>query len=82
VRICGILGSLSSVLTYLYIHSDIQIYTPFAVDSVARDTHITFLDTKGRPSIIFAKRNLTEKHTSLIYVRALNFHSSCSTLNY
>ncbi|KAF9513259.1 hypothetical protein BS47DRAFT_1376772 [Hydnum rufescens UP504] len=48
--------------------ADIQIYTPFAMDSIARDTHITFLDTKGRPSITLSKRNLTEKHTSPIYV--------------
>lgn len=49
--------------------SDIRLVTPFNVDSIGRDNHITFLDTKGRPTIIFKKKNLTEKHTGLIYVR-------------
>jgi dolichyl-diphosphooligosaccharide---protein glycosyltransferase subunit 1 (ribophorin I) len=65
----------SMMLTFLYVCmcSDVQIYTPFAMDSIVRDTHITFLDTKGRPSIVLSKRNLTEKHISPIYVRVLNY---------
>ena len=31
-------------------------------------THITYLDTKGRPSVTFEYENLTDKHTGVIYV--------------
>jgi hypothetical protein len=33
-----------------------------------RDTHVTYLDTVGRPTITLSKKHLTEKHTGLVYV--------------
>jgi oligosaccharyltransferase complex subunit alpha (ribophorin I) len=33
-------------------------------------THISYLDTTGRPAVILAYKNLTDKHTGMIYVSA------------
>ena len=38
------------------------------MDSVTRDTHVTFLDTVGRPAVIFKKTGVTDNHTGAIYV--------------
>jgi len=48
--------------------TDIRVYEPFHIDEIVHGTHISYLDTKGRPSITFKKRGLTEKHTGSIYV--------------
>ncbi|KAF8311164.1 oligosaccharyl transferase alpha subunit [Clavulina sp. PMI_390] len=48
--------------------TDIKLSTPFSVDSVLRETHISYLDTKGRPALILSKKNLTDKHFMNVYV--------------
>lgn len=32
-------------------------------------THITYLDTTGRPAVALTKKGVTDYHTGLIYVR-------------
>ncbi|KIJ57101.1 hypothetical protein M422DRAFT_773793 [Sphaerobolus stellatus SS14] len=48
--------------------TDVEIYEPFNMDSVTRTTQTTYLDTVGRPTIIFKKKGLTDNHTGAIYV--------------
>ena len=55
----------------------LDIQTPFALDKPEIKNHVTYLDSVGRPSIIFKKKNATDKHNGLIYVCAgfLSFFS-------
>lgn len=46
----------------------IAINPPFEPSVIERDTHVTYLDTSGRPMIVFRGKNLTDKHAGLIYV--------------
>ncbi|WVR04659.1 hypothetical protein IAU60_001670 [Kwoniella sp. DSM 27419] len=48
--------------------SDVQIYTPFPVDSIEHSTHKTYLDTTGRYAVTLRKARVTEKHAQDIYV--------------
>jgi dolichyl-diphosphooligosaccharide---protein glycosyltransferase subunit 1 (ribophorin I) len=41
--------------------------------SVTRSTHISYLDTTGRPAVIFKKDRITDYHTNSVYV-CLPFH--------
>jgi len=43
--------------------NNIKWSTPFEVDSEAKDTRLTYLDTFGRPVLILRKRNLVRFHT-------------------
>lgn len=38
--------------------SDISVKAPFSVQELPRETHYTYLDTKGRPVVVLAKKNL------------------------
>jgi len=42
--------------------SDINWVTPFEIDSESRDTHVTYLDTIGRPVLILNKDNVVRLH--------------------
>jgi len=46
----------------------LEYVTPFPVDTERQDTHITYLDSIGRPAILFQKNNITNEHAGLIYV--------------
>lgn len=48
-----------------------QIFPPFPPKVFARETHVTYLDTVGRPAFIFEYEQLTDKHHGIIYVRPL-----------
>ncbi|KAJ7228640.1 Ribophorin I [Mycena pura] len=48
--------------------TDVEYATPFPAFSSSVSTHITYLDTVGRPSITLRFKNLTEKHALPIYV--------------
>ncbi|KAL1702316.1 Ribophorin I [Schizophyllum commune] len=48
--------------------TDVDYVLPFPAISQASDTHITYLDTTGRPELIFKYKDLTEKHAQAIYV--------------
>ncbi|EAU84778.1 oligosaccharyltransferase alpha subunit [Coprinopsis cinerea okayama7 len=48
--------------------TDVQFATPFPPESVSTGTHVTYLDTVGRPSITLEYRDLTVKHAREIYV--------------
>ncbi|KAI0068710.1 oligosaccharyl transferase alpha subunit [Artomyces pyxidatus] len=48
--------------------TDIEIFPPFAPLSQELSTHITYLDTTGRPAVTFKYENLTDKHVGTIYV--------------
>jgi oligosaccharyltransferase complex subunit alpha (ribophorin I) len=50
------------------IYSDIEVFPPFASITEQRSTHITYLDTIGRPAVTLTFQNLTDKHNGLIYV--------------
>ena len=45
-----------------------SVQTPFAVDSTKHSTHITFLDTVGRPAITLRKAGVTDKHDGIVFV--------------
>jgi len=42
--------------------SDLKWITPFEIDSVDQDTHVTYLDTVGRPVLILQKNNCVRHH--------------------
>ncbi|WVQ75945.1 hypothetical protein IAR50_005580 [Cryptococcus sp. DSM 104548] len=48
--------------------TDIEIYTPFPVDSISHSIHKTYLDTTGRPQITIKKARCTEQHAKDVYV--------------
>ncbi|KAF6762619.1 oligosaccharyltransferase alpha subunit [Ephemerocybe angulata] len=48
--------------------TDVSYVTPFPALSAVMGTHVTFLDTVGRPSITLRYKNLTLKHAQEIYV--------------
>ncbi|KZW02106.1 Ribophorin I [Exidia glandulosa HHB12029] len=47
---------------------DVEVFPPFPVDSVEHSTHVTFLDTVGRPAVTLKKRQVTDKHDGIVYV--------------
>jgi len=51
--------------------SDVDVISPFPEVSRSMSTHITYLDTTGRPAVTLAYKDLTDKHTGIIYVSAL-----------
>jgi oligosaccharyltransferase complex subunit alpha (ribophorin I) len=48
--------------------SDVEVFPPFYPSSFASSTHTTYLDTTGRPTVVFKYKNLTDKHTGVIYI--------------
>ncbi|KAH7104281.1 oligosaccharyl transferase alpha subunit, partial [Auriculariales sp. MPI-PUGE-AT-0066] len=48
--------------------TDVSVQTPFEVDSTVRSTHISYLDTVGRPAITLRKAMVTDKHDGMVYV--------------
>ncbi|KAI0307101.1 oligosaccharyl transferase alpha subunit [Multifurca ochricompacta] len=48
--------------------TDIGVFPPFDPTTEQRSTHITYLDTIGRPAVTLSFKNLTDKHDGLIYV--------------
>ncbi|KAI6035371.1 Ribophorin I [Pisolithus orientalis] len=48
--------------------SNIEFISPFPALSSSASTHITYLDTIGRPAVALAYKKLTGKHTGMIYV--------------
>jgi oligosaccharyltransferase complex subunit alpha (ribophorin I) len=48
--------------------TDIGVYSPFPPLSEEHSTHVTYLDSIGRPSVALSFENLTDKHNGLIYV--------------
>jgi len=48
--------------------TDIKVFPPFAPITQERSTHITYLDSIGRPAVTLSFENLTDKHSGLIYV--------------
>jgi len=54
----------SSNVTY----SNVEFVSPFLELSNSISTHISYLDTVGRPAITFAYKDLTYKHAGIIYV--------------
>jgi oligosaccharyltransferase complex subunit alpha (ribophorin I) len=48
---------------------DVLINFPFPPLAVTRGMHITYLDTIGRPQVVLHAKQVTERHTGMIYVR-------------
>ncbi|KAG7449218.1 oligosaccharyl transferase alpha subunit [Guyanagaster necrorhizus] len=48
--------------------TDVKFAVPFPTVSNTLSTHITYLDTTGRPALTFKYKNLTDKHALSIYV--------------
>ncbi|KAH8105956.1 oligosaccharyl transferase alpha subunit [Cristinia sonorae] len=48
--------------------TDIEFHPPFPALLNRLSTHITYLDTTGRPAITLAYKNLTDKHAGIVYV--------------
>ncbi|EJD01498.1 oligosaccharyl transferase alpha subunit [Fomitiporia mediterranea MF3/22] len=47
---------------------DIEVYPPFPPLSVKKSMHKSYLDSKGRPTVSFFYKNLTDRHVGFIYV--------------
>lgn len=47
--------------------TDIEVFPPFAALTQNISTHVTYLDTVGRPAVTFTYENLTDKHTGIIF---------------
>lgn len=50
------------------INRDIEVHTPFPVDSTTHSIHKTYLDTTGRHTITLTKSKCTEHHAQPVYV--------------
>lgn len=48
--------------------TDVEVVTPFAVDSIEHSVHRTYLDTIGRPMVTIKKSLVTENHAQPVYV--------------
>ncbi|KAH9951690.1 oligosaccharyl transferase alpha subunit [Amylocystis lapponica] len=48
--------------------TDVEFATPFPPLSSELSTHISYLDTVGRPTVTLRYKNLTGKHTGTVYV--------------
>lgn len=48
--------------------SDVEVFPPFHPSSFSSSTHTTYLDTTGRPVVVFKYKNLTDRHTGVIYI--------------
>ncbi|EGN93047.1 hypothetical protein SERLA73DRAFT_190196 [Serpula lacrymans var. lacrymans S7.3] len=48
--------------------TDIEFISPFPALSSSISTHITYLDTTGRPAVSLEYKDLTDKHNGIIYV--------------
>jgi len=48
--------------------TDIKVFPPFAPITQQHSTHITYLDSIGRPAFTLSFEDLTDKHSGLIYV--------------
>lgn len=62
----------STHYTHLRIHSDVDYLTPFSPIQSGISTHITYLDTVGRPAVVMEYGRLTHKHAGIIYVSAFS----------
>lgn len=51
---------------------DVEVYTPFAVDSIEHSIHKTYLDTTGRYAVTLRKARCTEDHAKTVYVGFYN----------
>ncbi|KAG8891719.1 dolichyl-diphosphooligosaccharide--protein glycosyltransferase subunit 1, partial [Tulasnella sp. 403] len=49
--------------------SVLEVHPPFPCDEIRRETHVTYLDSVGRPAIIFNKKNVSGKHAEYIYIK-------------
>ncbi|OXG13757.1 oligosaccharyltransferase complex subunit alpha (ribophorin I) [Cryptococcus neoformans Tu259-1] len=47
---------------------DVEVYTPFSVDSIEHSLHKTYLDTTGRYAVTLRKARCTENHAKTVYV--------------
>jgi len=48
--------------------SALELRAPFAVDSQLQDARFTYLDTSGRPVLVFNKRNMVSDHAQYFQV--------------
>jgi oligosaccharyltransferase complex subunit alpha (ribophorin I) len=51
-------------------YSNVEFASPFPALSSSMSTHISYLDTTGRPAVTFTYKDLIYKHTGVIYVSA------------
>ena len=45
-----------------------EVFPPFHPSSFSSATHTTYLDTTGRPVVTLKYKNLTDKHSGIIYI--------------
>jgi oligosaccharyltransferase complex subunit alpha (ribophorin I) len=48
--------------------TDVEVFPPFPALASSISTHVTYLDTTGRPAITFEYKQLTDRHNQIIYV--------------
>jgi len=61
---------------------DIEIHTPFPVDTTTHSIHKTYLDTTGRHTITLTKSKCTEFHAQPVYVSTLSRTLSSTSFNH
>ena len=59
-------------------YRDIEVTTPYPSRALWLDKQVTYLDTIGRPAIMFEYKDLTIKHAQNIYVSSIVMEFSCS----
>lgn len=50
---------------------DVEVHTPFKIDSITHSIHKTYLDTTGRHTITLIKQKCTEHHAQPVFVSPL-----------
>lgn len=58
------------MILLISIVSDIDYYAPYPALSERISTHISYLDTVGRPKVTLKYKQLTDRHGGVIYVRS------------
>ncbi|KAI0036721.1 oligosaccharyl transferase alpha subunit [Vararia minispora EC-137] len=49
--------------------TDVEVFAPYKPLSVEHSTHISYLDTVGRPAVTLEYKYLTDSHTDSVYVK-------------
>lgn len=51
-----------------WITRNIEVHTPFPMDSITHSVHKTYLDSVGRPAVTLHKTRCTPNHEQYVYV--------------
>lgn len=72
----GFTGNYVAVTDSISAYSDVDFFPPFPPIQSYVKTHITYLDTVGRPAVVLEYKDLTTKHAGTIYVSSSELDES------